>query len=1539
MNVGNRRINLGLVGLFVLVGLGLALLMTLSPAGAVVTGDVYSGTGDWVINQPTKAIDEVVMVNGSLEIKNVLELWNCTIEMNLPGDDAYKLNVTTSGNLMANNTLFTSTRTYYEYGYTVYGKMNLRRCVVEECYNGLQVLTIDTVSIQDTLIHKTYGMGLYLEDADGTTVNNITIQTNEISVYGTYSATVSGSGDYQQYHSVSASGGALYVKGGNPSIDGVKVSANGTMYLTATLSKYYYYFYMYMSVYFPLVGIDSDEMETVSGIHVRDSEIDITVTYELYDYYSYSYAYYYLYTYGYATAINVLNYGEVELKDCSAENCKVDRVYARGNYRYGSASYRYIYTYNYNYGMTLFGATINKMFSTAGPHVFQLTIKDATFENVGVLSASISPDYNGTLEPTFRSYIIIDNVKVNGGNKQFSFAVSPQFSLMKTFYNNVRISNSTFTNLTGAVLSTSEGAGPGVNANRRTFDLHQTILVENNLFRWCRQSSNGLFRQDSQYKQEYNNLYDKHLWIRNNRFMDNNGYLMYMYGNYYTTRGFERITLEDNTFHNNTYSSSGYMMYMTYHNRIKIHNNLFTDNVFYYGLYCIDYGGDYNGKKPDLFEITNNTFRRSYITYSGGTIGFFYIYWGGMLRVNGNNASGIENNWLSTYEYTYYTGYADLEFNENHFFKNNGTLLFHYGYYDYHEQLTCYIEDNLMEDNNAFLTDYYDYYVEDYDYDATIYIRNNSVYRSSGQVIKEYGNVLVANNYFEDCLGYVIELDHLNVHPPVVYGNEIKNCTNVYFIGAKAKGILKMSITMKDLKVDCTGNAFYFKRLDVTLQNVTVTNNATVAIIVEDANVDAMSSSIPIGSGQVIGEGTIYVWFEVEILVEWSNLADPLNSSGVRVSEALVVLYGKGNVYYTSEYTDANGHLQKTRIPQWSMKGSFTSIWTPYQVNVAKAGVTSNMSLPLFKDWIDEDALEFLLVDKYIPVVRITTPFPGDTFNSANLSMYGFSTEVGSGIGKVEVSFADDDNWTSLEWDMNGDFMHTFFDVEEGEDLALRARVTDVALNVNETVVTVSIDRTPPRLVVHHPEHNTITNQQDIIILGEYEPGATITINGLRREGTSGTLSEAYTLSEGRNNIVVEATDSAGNTARVTRSIRLDRFAPTLTVLAPRDGLVTHRTNTTVEGDVEEGSTVTVSVYRTMVNLINETITPDPDGAFSHGVDLEEGQNIILVRSVDTADNVAQVTRVVYLDTTAPLCTIISPENGHVTNVNTITVVGTAEIEGVTLYLNGKQIFNDGTIERVVNLNEGENIIELRAVDSIGNEYRHRVTVTLDTQPPVFEMERPVAEYIMTNSADVQVKGKVLGDATRLTVMGMDVAIGAQGGFDRTITMPEEGLNEVLLVARDEAGNLATHTITVDYSTAEPDLTVTFNPAHSVVESDDANLFIYVQTTAGIEEVLITHTSVEGTDTTSYTVSPEGYASVVKTLLDGDNTLTVAVTDDYGNVAESQPFSVNYKYKAPREREVDEAGIDPSNISIILLVISVALIATAIVVSRSFRRE
>jgi hypothetical protein len=218
----------------------------------------------------------------------------------------------------------------------------------------------------------------------------------------------------------------------------------------------------------------------------------------------------------------------------------------------------------------------------------------------------------------------------------------------------------------------------------------------------------------------------------------------------------------------------------------------------------------------------------------------------------------------------------------------------------------------------------------------------------------------------------------------------------------------------------------------------------------------------------------------------------------------------------------------------------------------------------------------------------------------------------------------------------------------------------------------------------------------------------------------------------------------------------------------------------------------------------------------------------------------------------------------------------------------------------------------------------------------------------MTNEADLIVQALVFEnrDLASITVMGNEVTwspVTDQENtyqFETTITLPKQGENDVLVVAYDEAGNAATHTITVDFSTVKPMLFLVFSPSQPTIEGENANFYITGTTTAGIEEVWVAQTTTEKVDSARVPVAEDGTFSVVRTLVDGENGFSVSVTDAYGNTNTTSDYTVSYVYKKDKEDGgPDTPGIGPEAWALWILVIAIALFITAVIVTRMFRRE
>jgi len=1539
MNPRSANYVAGMVGLITLTVLGLLLVLCLI-AGGSITGDAPPSSGDWTIDNPTTVRSERLEISGNITVNSVLTLGDSTVLVDSPSDLPFTIVVAKGGNLVASDSLFTPLNKSNGYGFLVQGKMDLDRTVLEGCWMGLRIETGERVTVNDCTVLNASGRGLHLVKATDTTIEDTALVLNDMTGFS-LSATLPDTTSY----STTVTSAAIQVTGGSPVLRGIDLYLNGEMRGRASFDKQANYGYVYVYWYFYMLYIDSDSSAEVQGLNIINGTVNFCMDYQLNNSYSSS-SYWYTRSYYYATAVNVPNYRDVTLSGLDLSS--VGMGSSRTTSQYTGYPINNHYVYDYPQTMKLIEAVIDKSYTTAGPHRSSLTLANIDF---GQMASTFSPlvkthlytAYTGTTPPTFDSRIVLDKVNVDGGKDVFAFGETPgsTFTMFKTYYMYVRISNSTFTNLTGRLCTPTYTAGPGIGPGTKSFYLFETLLVENNLFKDCRQGSTALFYYAYSSSYERNNCYDRYNWFRGNTFESNVGRLFDMQGrSYQDMGGKERTILDGNLFLNNKEASADYLLYNYYRETVSIVNNRFVGNSYSYGIYLHCAGGDLNGKKPSDYVIRNNTFRSTNSPMANRP--WIDVNWGGSMEVSYNNISDIETWFLRATEYTAASLYASIDFHHNEISNNNGTMVWlaHTG--QYHPKLTLTVDHNKAWNNGGPIIDYLvDSNLDNYDYNAKIIIRNNSIYGSTGSVFKTYGEVIIEDNYFQGCSGYAVDLSYMYLSPPIIARNKVKDCGDIYSIVGKDKAGLKMALSMSDIDIDCTGNAFYFRNLVVTLKRIDVTPRATVAIIAEESNVDVVQSQVPIGSGKVIGSGAINVWYSIELWVTWGDASG--EDTQRPVAEALVIRNTVAGGYYGSDLTDAEGHLKPIRYPQWSIKESFFTMWSPYTISVAKSGAMHQYSIDLNKDFVGTDSLHFLLIDSFEPEVAITSHFDGDQHSVDDLTVQGFVMEIGSGLREVTVSCnllgQPEGEPIPVTVMSDGSFAYTLTDLPEGVTV-IHVRAVDQAMNSNHTSVTLTIDRTPPSLAILEPIQDMVTREPLLTVTVSFEPGAVVLLNGVEMVSTSGLITDTMELVEGSNEITVQATDAAGNVAHATRVVLLDRYAPPFTLLTPVDGLLTAKTRLVVKGDTEVGTVLRLSVHGPARAINDMTLTVMPDGTFSQEVQLEEGRNELVLVASDEAGNSARAERVVYVDTTAPSCTIQFPPDLYSTRDGTVQVRGTVD-EDATMLVNGVPVTHDGDFEATVPLVEGPNVIAVRVIDPLGNERSYHLTVTMDTEPPTIHLLEPTSRSVKTNVAQIRVMGTVTGGATSLTIGGKAVQVGSLGAFDHMVTLTHEGITEVAVVSIDAAGNEATVTITVDLSTSLPTLTASYDPDSTSVKAADNTLTIVGQTTPGISWLEVLHT-IDG-QTRSFTFYPleaTGDFTVDVRLAEGENVVVLRVVDAYGNVRETDPHTVTFKSTAPSQgAEEDTAGLDLGDLGIIIVALSIALVVTAILVMWALGRR
>jgi len=337
---------------------------------------------------------------------------------------------------------------------------------------------------------------------------------------------------------------------------------------------------------------------------------------------------------------------------------------------------------------------------------------------------------------------------------------------------------------------------------------------------------------------------------------------------------------------------------------------------------------------------------------------------------------------------------------------------------------------------------------------------------------------------------------------------------------------------------------------------------------------------------------------------------------------------------------------------------------------------------------------------------------------------------------------------------VNGTFTMEYTLLWEGSNsLSFSAR--DPAGNTSYAYRTVILDTIPPQINITNPTEGKAVNTPTLNVTGSIIDANkdTVTVevnNGSPQPLTliGSNFSGTVTLNPGTNTLAFNATDKAGNSTRVTRSVSLDTDTPALAITSPISGAILSGTATiTVESN--DGSSGIASVTLLVDGQLQTTLNQPP---FSFTLDtsmLPSGLHTITVRATDGAGNQAETSVSVTVDNTAPIVAITSPASGaFVSGLITVSVQASDAISGMA----SVSVYVDGLLQATLNqppfnfpLNtlmfiSGSHTLTARAVDNSGNQSEAGVIISFDHVAPAVSITSPASGTMVSGLVTVSVE-------------------------------------------------------------------------------------------------------------------------------------------------------------------------------------------------------
>lgn len=375
----------------------------------------------------------------------------------------------------------------------------------------------------------------------------------------------------------------------------------------------------------------------------------------------------------------------------------------------------------------------------------------------------------------------------------------------------------------------------------------------------------------------------------------------------------------------------------------------------------------------------------------------------------------------------------------------------------------------------------------------------------------------------------------------------------------------------------------------------------------------------------------------------------------------------------------------------------------------------------------------------------------------------------------------------------------------------------DAAGNVATASVTILVDLTAPVLdidvtsgAIYGPQPG---NLLPVTVHVDDLAATTLLIAGqpFAVERGGGVVHAVVSLTEGTNEIAVEASNETGRSASLSRVVTYDISAPQATIVIPEEGSF-------VRGGIE----LTLDASDAISSVASASFQVDGLPAVPAGGagtlwtaplqtgSLSDGIHHVLATLSDVAGNVASIHRDFTVDNTAPSVQIVRPTAGDIVSATVSIEVAasdaTSGIGDIDVQVNGESIGSCPAAPCVLPydtafLPDGNVLISATALDRAGNpSLRDELTVVSVNIIPANFLVSPLPGSIVQQSLTVAVSVDVPQfKQVECSVDGESLGVSTNPTFSQVVSTANklDGPIVVSCTAQNRAGTPATESVTV----------------------------------------------------------------------------------------------------------------------------------------------
>ncbi len=770
--------------------------------------------------------------------------------------------------------------------------------------------------------------------------------------------------------------------------------------------------------------------------------------------------------------------------------------------------------------------------------------------------------------------------------------------------------------------------------------------------------------------------------------------------------------------------------------------------------------------------------------------------------------------------------------------------------------------------------------------------------------------------------------------------------------------------------------------------SVTVTDAGTLSFtLASGLSADTYTVRITTGGERI--DATLTVSADATISISPSTLASGYTATSINVT-------GSGTSFLTNASVKVLNSSDVEQSGYVLTTSASTNTALSFSLKAGLSAGTYTVKVSYGSPSTDKTATLTISADSTAPTLTFTSPTAGKWYapgGSVTVSVdvtddaagISSSPTITATLGGTAVTGLSYTRTSDLVGKVTGTVTVPLDAAKGANDLVVQ--LADRSNNQGSATVSINVDTDGPTLTYSTPADRAWTKPGALVAVAmtavDSDSGlpssgtVTVTVGGTaatntlaytRTTGstTSGSIAGTVTIptgaASGDNDLVISLANAVGKAGTGTRTLQVDKTAPTLTFSSSPSGWYVvggQIQNVSINvTDNESGLPASGAVTATLggVSVTTHTLaftrstsstgTIQGDVTVPSGV--PAGANNLVVSFSDQAGNSGSGTQSVNIDSTGPSVSFTSPtagtaygpgqtvsvsatvtdlQSGLATNAVVTATLGGTSVSGLSFSRTDSTTGTvSGTITVPSGLTEGSHSLIVQISDQAGNQGTGSVSISVDATAPTLTYTAPTAGTPYKNGATITVSlnvsdnasGVANGATPTVTLGGQSVSAHTLSFSSSTnkvtgeVTVPSgltAGANDLVVRMSDRAGIPGSATRSINIDNTAPTLSFTSTPTGWYRTGQQITVNITVTdnialpasatvSTATIGGVAVSAQSLTYTRSTSTTGQIVGTVTVPTGVTPGARDLVVTLSDQAG-IAGTGTQSVNVDGVAP----------------------------------------